>query len=175
MDHVYVEAPIAGSKAIRLERAFASDFPLLVNYVARLTDRVDDSPGIACQAFRRVAERFESARGEMNLRPELFRAATQLSKEAVRPRRWLRREYRPPIVLEDFPDAPARRVLRRDTLQRALTALSFESRAVLLLRDFVKLSYDELSQALRVAPRKLVHTLDRSRAELSEIYDYIKF
>jgi len=26
-----------------------------------------------------------------------------------------------------------------------------------------------------VSPRKLIHTLDRSRAELSEIYDYIKF
>src|ERR1700738_2228751 len=57
----------------------------------------------------------------------------------------------------------------------ALTALPFDARAMVLLRDFVKLSYDELADVVDVAPRKLVHALDRSRAELGEIYDYIKF
>jgi len=46
---------------------------------------------------------------------------------------------------------------------------------MVLLRDFVKLSYDELGDVVDIAPRKLVHALDRSRAELGEIYDYIKF
>ena len=46
---------------------------------------------------------------------------------------------------------------------------------MVLLRDFVKLSYDELAEVVDVAPRKLVHALDRSRAEFGEIYDYIKF
>ncbi len=175
MDHVYVEAPVAGTKATRLEPAFLSDFPLLVNYVARLTDRIDEAPGIACQAFRRVADRFQSASIEPSLRPELFRAATQLSREALRPRRWFRRAYRPAVMLDGFPDAQARRLLRRDTLQRALTALPFESRALILLRDFLKFSYDEVAQVLGISPRKLPQALDRSRAELSEIYDYIKF
>ncbi len=59
--------------------------------------------------------------------------------------------------------------------QRAITALPFEARVLVLLRDFVKLSYDELAEVVDIAPRKLVHALDRSRAELGEIYDYIKF
>ena len=46
---------------------------------------------------------------------------------------------------------------------------------MILLRDFAKLSYDEIAEVVDVSPRKLIHTLDRSRAELSEIYDYIKF
>lgn len=79
------------------------------------------------------------------------------------------------IDLPDFPQAEARRVLRRDTVQRALTAMPFEARAIVLLRDFVKLSYDELADVVEVSPPKLVHVLDRSRAELGEIYDYIKF
>ena len=79
------------------------------------------------------------------------------------------------MSLEDFPQSDARRALRRDTVQRALTALPFDARVVVLLRDFVKLSYDELADVVDMAPRKLVHTLDRSRAELGEIYDYIKF
>jgi DNA-directed RNA polymerase specialized sigma24 family protein len=60
-------------------------------------------------------------------------------------------------------------------VQRALTALPFDARAMILLRDFAKLSYDELADVVDVAPPKLVHALDRSRAELGEIYDYIKF
>jgi hypothetical protein len=39
----------------------------------------------------------------------------------------------------------------------------------------VRLSYDELTDVVDMAPRKLVHALDRSRAEFGEIYDYIKF
>jgi DNA-directed RNA polymerase specialized sigma24 family protein len=46
---------------------------------------------------------------------------------------------------------------------------------MVLLRDFAKLPYDELAEVVDVSPRKLVHALDRSRAELGEIYDYIKF
>ena len=46
---------------------------------------------------------------------------------------------------------------------------------MILLRDFAKLSYEEIAEVVDLAPRKLVHALDRSRAELSEIYAYIKF
>ncbi len=175
MDHVFVEAPVAGSRPTQLERAFLSDFPLLLNYVARLTDRVDDAPGIACEAFRRVAERVPRGALGDTPRPELFRVATQLSRDLLQPRRWLRPRPHFDLVLQGFPDAEARRLLRRDTLQRALMALRFEERVLVLLRDFVKLSYEEMSQVLGIAPRKLIHALDRGRAELSEIYDYIKF
>src|SRR5207253_1295115 len=85
---------------------------------------------------------------------------------ALRPRRWFRRQRAAQVSLEDFPQSDARRALRRDTVQRALTALPFDARVVVLLRDFVKLSYDELADVVDMAPRKLVHTLDRSRAEL---------
>jgi DNA-directed RNA polymerase specialized sigma24 family protein len=53
--------------------------------------------------------------------------------------------------------------------------MPLDARAAVLLRDFVRLSYEELSQVLDIPVRKLVHALDRSRAELGEIYDYIKF
>ena len=79
------------------------------------------------------------------------------------------------MTLEGFPQPEARRALRRDTVQRALTALPFEARAIVLLRDYAKLSYDELAEVVDIAPRKLVHAVDRSRAELKEIYEYIKF
>jgi DNA-directed RNA polymerase specialized sigma24 family protein len=108
-------------------------------------------------------------------RADVLRIATELSRQSLRPRRWFRRNRSLQVTLAGFPQAEARRALRRDTVQRALSALPFEARAMILLRDFVKLSYDELAEVVDVAPRKLVHALDRSRAEFGEIYDYIKF
>jgi DNA-directed RNA polymerase specialized sigma24 family protein len=175
MDQVHVEAPSIRARTGSVERDFYSDFPVLVNYVARLVDDLDGAVGIACEAFRQASA---LKRGEAVLglsRTEVFRAATELSRQALRPRRWFRRSRRHGITLAGFPQPEARRALRRDTVQRALTALPFEARAIILLRDFVRLPYDDLAEVVDIAPKKLVHAVDRSRAELKEIYEYIKF
>lgn len=176
MDQVHVEAPALSARAASVEREFYSDFPLVLNYVARLIDDIDGAAAITCAAFRQVADGLRHrALGEGMRRADVFRAATELSRAMIKPRRWFRRKRAVQVTLQDFPQPEARRALRRDTVQRALSALPFEARAMVLLRDFVKLSYDELAEVVDVAPRKLVHALDRSRAELGEIYDYIKF
>ena len=176
MDHVNVEAPAPSARAASVEREFYSDFPLVLNYVARLIDDIDGAAAITCAAFRQVADGLRHRpTGEGMRRADVFRAATELSRTVMKPRRWFRRKRAADVMLQDFPQPEARRALRRDTVQRALSALSFEARAMILLRDFVKLSYDELADVVDMAPRKLVHALDRSRAELGEIYDYIKF
>ena len=173
MDQVNVEAPSIRARTGSVERDFYSDFPLLLNYVARLIGDLDDATGIACETFRQAAS--GSAADAGLSRTVVFRTATELSRQALRPRRWFHRGKRAGTVLEDFPQPEARRALRRDTVQRALTALPFEARAIILLRDYVRLSYDELAEVIDIAPRKLVHSVDRSRAELKEIYEYIKF
>ena len=176
MDQVNVEAPASSARAASVEREFYSDFPLVLNYVARLIDDIDGAAAITCAAFRQVADGLRHRPiGEGMRRADVFRAATELSRAVMKPRRWFRRKRAVQVTLQDFPQPEARRALRRDTVQRALSALPFEARAMVLLRDFVKLSYDELAEVVDVAPRKLVHALDRSRAELGEIYDYIKF
>ena len=176
MDQVHVQAPPADALAASVERQFYTEFPLVLNYVARLIDDVDSAAAITCAAFHQVADRLRQP-GAGGLRGgDVFCAATELSREAMRPRRWYRRRRRDRgLDLEGFPQPEARRALRRDTVQRALTALPFDARALVLLRDFVRLSYDELADVIDMAPRRLVHALDRSRAELGEIYDYIKF
>ena len=176
MDQVHVEAPALSAQAASVERAFYSDFPLVLNYVARLTDDVDAAAAVTCAAFRQIADGLRHRpTGDGIRRAEVLRVATELSRQSLRPRRWFRRSPAPQVILQGFPQPEARRALRRDTVQRALSALPFEARAMILLRDFVKLSYDELAEVVDVAPRKLVHALDRSRAEFGEIYDYIKF
>ncbi len=173
MDQLYVPSPVRATGSTPLERAFFSEFPLLANYIGRLVGSLDDAPAIACEAFRRVAGRTPVL--EQSLRVELYTVATELSRKVRRPRRWFRRTRMAPVELEDFPPPDARRAFRRDTVQRALAALPFEGRAIVLLRDLVKFSYEELELILGIPPRKLVHALDRGRAELTEIYAYIKF
>lgn len=176
MDQVHVEAPAASTLAASVEREFYSDFPLILNYVARLIDDIDGAAAITCAAFRQVTDALRARDGAGGLsRADVFRAATELSRQALRPRRWLKRRRREQVHLDGFPQAEARRVLRRDTVQRAVGALTFESRVMVLLRDFAKLPYDEIAEIVDQQPKKLVHALDRSRAELAEIYDYIKF
>lgn len=176
MDQVHVEAPAFSARAASVEREFYSDFPLVLNYVARLMDDIDGAAAITCAAFRQIADGLRQRPASEGMRrADVLRAATELSRQSLRPRRWYRRRHSIQVNLEGFPQAEARRALRRDTVQRALSALPFEARAMILLRDFVKLSYDELAEVVDVAPRKLVHALDRSRAEFGEIYDYIKF
>lgn len=176
MDQVHVQAPAASALAASVEREFYTDFPLILNYVARLIDDIDGAASITCAAFRQVADglRHRPA-GTVPARSEVLRAATELSRQSLRPKRWFRRHQGHRIDLEGFPQPEARRALRRDTVQRAIGALPFEARVMILLRDFAKLSYDELAEVVDISPRKLVHAIDRSRAELGEIYDYIKF
>ena len=176
MDQVHVEATTGTTRAASVEREFYSEFPLILNYVARLTDDVDLAAGITCTAFRQVIQGLgHRTTSEGVNRTHVLRTATELSRQVLRPRRWFRRPRNNHLILEGFPPSEARRTLRRDTVQRAISALPFEARAMVLLRDFVKLSYDELAEVVDIPPRKLVHALDRSRAELAEIYDYIKF
>ena len=176
MDQVNVQAPAAHALAASVEREFYTDFPLVLNYVARLIDDIDGAATITCSAFRQVTDGLRpNAASSGPRRIDVFRAATELSRQVLRPRRWFRRRPGHQLNLEGFPQPEARRALRRDTVQRAIGALPFEPRVMILLRDFAKLTYDELAEIVDLPPRKLIHALDRSRAELGEIYDYIKF
>ncbi|HYM49542.1 MAG TPA: hypothetical protein VET65_03105 [Candidatus Limnocylindrales bacterium] len=174
MDQISASAPPVGVWTTPLEREFSAQFPAVLNYVIRLTDDVEAAPAIACEAFRQAIAR-SSDLTSPTARIEVLRQATELSRQWLRPRRWFRRRAAPAIVLTGFPEPEARRALRRETVQRALSAMSFDGRAALLLRDYLRLPYDELGLVIGVPPRKLVHALDRSRAEFAEIYDYIKF
>jgi len=103
MDQVHVEAPALSARAASVEREFYSDFPLVLNYVARLIDDIDGAAAITCAAFRQVGDGLRQRPSEPGLRrADVFRAATELSRSVLRPRRWFRRD-RVPIALSSCP------------------------------------------------------------------------
>jgi DNA-directed RNA polymerase specialized sigma24 family protein len=174
MDLTSVQAPTVESARPSLEAELAPEFPAVLNYVTRLIDNLDAAPGIATEAIRRVLDKTGSNKTLDQLRLDIYKVATELGQRWLRPRRFFRRSESE-VNLTDFPHPDTRRALRKDTVQRALMALSPEARSLVLLRDSVHLSYDELSRITRASPKKLVHALDQARAELLEVYGYIKF
>src|SRR6266550_7633557 len=93
MDQVHVEAPAFSARAASVERGFYSDFPLVLNYVARLIDDIDGAAAITCAAFRQVADGLRQRPNDEGLRrADVFRGATELSRSVLRPRRWFRRQ-----------------------------------------------------------------------------------
>jgi DNA-directed RNA polymerase specialized sigma24 family protein len=65
--------------------------------------------------------------------------------------------------------------LDNDTSQRALGTLEFGARAILLLRDYCGLSYDEVARAAGTGRTSVARDLDRARHEFKQAYDYIRF
>ena len=65
--------------------------------------------------------------------------------------------------------------LDSDTSQRALGTLEFGARAILLLRDYCGLSYDEVARAAGTGRTSVARDLDRARHEFKQAYDYIRF
>src|SRR3979490_2013091 len=126
MDQVHAETPAPSARAASVEREFYSDFPLVLNYVARLMDDIDGAAAVTCAAFRQIADGLRHRPAAQGIRrADVLRAATELSRQSLRPRRWFRRSPAPQVTLQGFPQAEARRGRRRDTRPRALGAPPF--------------------------------------------------
>src|SRR5256712_14149476 len=100
MDQVHVEAPAFSARAASVEREFYSDFPLVLNYVARLIDDIDSPAAITSAPFRQAAARSRHRPGADSLRrPGGFRAPPGLRRPALPPPRGSRRSRAGPARL----------------------------------------------------------------------------
>lgn len=126
--------------------------------------------------------------GRSSLRTWLYRIATNvcLRTLAKRPKRLLSPAYGPawtstenlgefvtgPIWLEPWPDDPAERYERRETVELAYVAalqhLPGTQRAVLLLRDVLEYSAAETADLLDTTPAAVNSALQRARKTIAE-------
>ena len=63
--------------------------------------------------------------------------------------------------------APATRI---NTVKRALSTLSFDRRAALLMRDLTGLDYREMSRVLECSPDAIARLIAAARREFGSIY-----
>jgi RNA polymerase sigma-70 factor (ECF subfamily) len=145
--------------------------PGLVNVVYRMCGDAQLAEDAAQEAFLRAWLNLPSFRPGSSLRNWLYRIAVNAALDS------LRRERRTPQDLETVPAAdpepgPESRLVRSERaerVQQAILSLSEANRAVVVLREYGGLSYQEISAALDIPAGTVMSRLNYARNRLREI------
>lgn len=165
----------------------------LLAHCYRMLGSLDDAEDVVQETYLRAWRAVDTLADPAALRGWLYRIATNacLTALAQRKRRALPSGLGPPTAdasapirrddelawLEPIPDAlavdPAALAASRQAIRLALVA-SFQylpprQRAILLLREVVALSTDEVAEALSMTPAAVKSQLQRARAQLAEV------
>ncbi len=176
-DAAIIEQVLAGDSApfrLLVERYQRAVF----NASYRLVGDHHQAADIAQEAFVRAYRSLHTFRRDAPLAPWLCRIAINLSLN------WLKRQ-RPELSLEerlekhalelpDLSDEPQRRLLqgeRQQSVREAVLALPPDQRAVIELRHFQELSYQEMAQILGISVSNVKVRLFRARKHLRQILE----
>jgi RNA polymerase sigma-70 factor (ECF subfamily) len=143
----------------------------MVNVVYRMCGDAGLAEDAAQEAFLRAWLHLSTFRPGSSLRNWLYRIAVNEALDV------LRRERRAPQGLETVPAAdpepgPERALLRRERagrVQQAILSLTDANRAVLVLREYGGLSYQEISTALDIPIGTVMSRLNYARNRLREL------
>lgn len=143
----------------------------------RLTGSADDALDLLQDAFLRAFEKLDRFQGESSFYTWVYRIAINLALSGRRRRRVTLRLQRadsdesfdPPddSSLSD-PTLPVQLAERDELIQRALDALADDHRAVVVMKEFDGLRYEEIASILNVPIGTVRSRLHRARLELRE-------
>lgn len=182
-----MDEPVADGalEADLLVRARGGDVPAFEEIVRRYQRRVyavalrvlrrhETADDVAQEAFVKAwqsLDRFDAARP---FGPWICRIAVNLAINHVRSPQWREEELPEEPAAAPLPSSgagPLRGVLDREAqqqLDRALSALPAEQRAVFALRTFEEMSYKEIADALDLSIGTVMSRLSRARDKLRE-------
>jgi RNA polymerase sigma-70 factor (ECF subfamily) len=184
-----IEAPDADRRLVeRFLRGDARAFELLFrkhqsyafNVAYGLVGNSDDAADITQEAFLRVHRNMERFRGDASFTTWLYRVVVNLAITELR-----RRTRSRTLLMEDIApaeawrseaegdDAPALHLEldeERETVQQVLKHLPPDYRAVLVLRHFQQLAYEEMCQVLGLTMSQVKTRLHRARRMFKERY-----
>jgi RNA polymerase sigma-70 factor (ECF subfamily) len=145
--------------------------------VLRLTGSTEDALDLLQEAFLRAYQNLDRFQGESSFYTWIYRIAINLAlSDRRRKRRTLRwvDEHRGPDVAElqdrqgTDPAAPVERAERDHRIQEALNTLPPDYRAVLVLKEFDGLAYEEISAVLGIPIGTVRSRIHRARCELRD-------
>lgn len=145
--------------------------------VFRLTGCADEASDLLQDAFLRAFEKLDHFHGESSFYTWIYRIAVNLALSG-------RRRRRPTVSLrlgredstsdpvydtaEGDPSAPLERAERDRMIQEALDALAPDHRAVVVMKEYDGLHYEEIGAILGVPVGTVRSRLHRARCELRE-------
>lgn len=166
------------AKHAGFEEAYLAHRAAIYGHVRRMVLDEVDAEDLTVTVFEKALRAWERRPPEGELRPWLFRIATNACLDELRKRQ--RIQWRPwDVFISLFhpsqvaPDDPEREVLRHekaDLMHSALARLSPRDRAALVMRECYGLSNDEVGHALGTTRDGAKMTLFRARERLRSIY-----
>jgi RNA polymerase sigma-70 factor (ECF subfamily) len=140
--------------------------------VFRLTGCAEDALDLLQETFLRAFEKLDRFHGESSFYTWTYRIAINLALSDRRRRRHATRAAipldPPDARVEDDPAAPLERAERDERIQEALNALAPDHRAVVVMKEFDGLRYEEIGATLGIPVGTVRSRLHRARCELRE-------
>jgi RNA polymerase sigma-70 factor (ECF subfamily) len=140
--------------------------------VFRLTGCAEDALDLLQEAFLRAYEKLDRFHGESSFYTWIYRIAVNL---ALSDRRKRRHESSAALTGDpsgdralDDPAVPLERAERDERIQEALDALAPDHRAVVVMKEYDGLRYEEIGAMLGVPVGTVRSRLHRARCELRE-------
>ena len=164
-----------------LEQLYDKHGQALFAFVLNLTRDEAETRDIIQELFRRLAARSRPLEGVRQERPFLLRLAHNLTVDFVRRRAVRARsvEVLADETVEVFApaDGPDEQAFRSE-LAQALAELPPDQRAVVHLKLWEELTFEEIGQALGISPNtassRYRYGIDKLRARLRPLYDEIR-
>jgi len=177
-DWSLVQSCAAGDEAA-CTRLVADHQRMVYQLALHLLGDPQEALDLSQEVFLRVFRTLPQFRGQSALKTWIYRIV--INQASNRQRWWRRRHKSQQVALEahieahgDLPDQRGAgmpdKLLRQkevvDGVWRALNALPFDQRAVIVLREIDGMSYDEIADSLGVAVGTVKSRLARARGEL---------
>ncbi len=157
---------------------------MVYNLAVRLLGDPEEARDVSQEVFLQVYRRLGRFEGRSNLKTWIYRIVVNQSHN--RRRFWRRRRRDQALALEEMTpsdeatmaeaagrqDGPHEQLVRRERglrMEAALAALSFEHRAILLLREVEELSCEEMADSLGLPVGTVKSRLARARESLRSV------
>jgi RNA polymerase sigma-70 factor (ECF subfamily) len=155
---------------VDFDSLFRRLYPPLFRYLQRLTGDPDQADDLAQEAFTRL---LRQPLPEREAKPWLFTVATNLVRDDARKKSRRERLLTVHGPVLPSPEAAADEVLERneriEEVRRALAGLRPRDRQLLLMRE-EGFTYEEMAQAVGVAPSSVGTLLARALKRFMEVY-----
>ena len=164
------------SQAERFEEMAREHERMLYLLCLRMTGHPQDAQDCAQEALLRAYRAFDTFRGQSSAKTWLYRIAYNACLDFLRKRRdtasldQLREAgFDPADSRMPQPGDRLERQELRQQIEYALTLLSEDQRAVIVLRDFQQLPYEEIAAILEVGEGTVKSRLSRAREKMKNI------
>lgn len=150
----------------------------IYSYVRRLVANEADAEDLTVTAFEKALRAWERRPPVAEMRPWLFRIATNACLDELRRRKRVQWQpwskftslFHPSQVATDDPEGEVLRREKAGVVRSALALLSPRDRAALILREYQGLPVDDIGRALGISRGAAKITLFRARERLRSAY-----